>query len=249
MKTSFGNKIARKAQTLLLINEIRIFYGLLRYFFYHYALRYNKTYSSPEQEHLGVQTFDYNYKKIVSSIMKHERVRNLIYPVLAIGEVNRKLPFMKTLSIGPRSEGELLLISAFGFSWKNIHGLDLFSYSPRIDVADMHDMPYKDNTFDIIFSGWTLAYSDDQEKALKEMVRVLKPGGYISLGQGFDGSLGEKDGLPGSVGTTLPRKNTIKEIFGPIKDNIDHYYFQHDITPEMMKEGDRAIVAVLSIKK
>ncbi len=36
----------------------------------------------------------------------------------------------------------------------NIRGLDLFSCSPRIDVGDMHDMRYADNSFDVIFLGW-----------------------------------------------------------------------------------------------
>ena len=39
---------------------------------------------------------------------------------------------------------------------KNITALDLFSYTPKFDMGDMHKMPYNNNSFDIIISGWCL---------------------------------------------------------------------------------------------
>ena len=88
-----------------------------------------------------------------------------------------------------------------------------------------------------------MAYSDDQEKALKEMVRVLKPGGYVTFGQGFDTQKGKNHNLGGKI-----RKNYIKDIFKPIKQNIDTFYFTHDITDEMANNGERLIAAVFRIK-
>lgn len=40
-------------------------------------------------------------------------------------------------------------------------------------------LPFSDNTFDLVFSSSVLEHIDDKEKALKEMVRVTKPGGSV----------------------------------------------------------------------
>ena len=32
--------------------------------------------------------------------------------------------------------------------WRNISALDLFSYTPKITLGDMHKIPFNDNTFD-----------------------------------------------------------------------------------------------------
>ena len=67
----------------------------------------------------------------------------------------------------------------------NIYAIDLYSDSPQIQVGDMHYLPYEDGYFEIVFSGGVLGYSDDPDRALHEIVRVLKPGGYIALAMGY----------------------------------------------------------------
>jgi SAM-dependent methyltransferase len=60
---------------------------------------------------------------------------------------------------------------------------DLFtklSYFDRI-FSDMHDMPFKDNGFDIIFGAAVMHHTNDLAKAFKEIHRVLKPGGNFVL--------------------------------------------------------------------
>ena len=46
----------------------------------------------------------------------------------------------------------------------------------------MHQLDYDDNSFDLIVSGWTLRYSNNVYKALSEILRVIKPGGLVSIG-------------------------------------------------------------------
>ena len=89
---------------------------------------------------------------------------------------------MSVLSIGPRTEMELLSLVAQGFDPDKIRGLDLISYSPWIDLGNMHYMPYKDNAFDVVISGWVLGYSDNPELACQEMLRVSKDEGIIAIG-------------------------------------------------------------------
>lgn len=83
------------------------------------------------------------------------------------------------LVVGPRYEPELLLAQGMGWDPEGMRGLDTFSYSPFIDVGDMHALPYADDAFSGLVCGWTLSYSSRPEQAVAEMQRVVKPGGYL----------------------------------------------------------------------
>ncbi len=53
---------------------------------------------------------------------------------------------------------------------------DLFS--PIADVkADICDLPFQDNSFDMVFANHVLEHIEDDNKAMHELFRVLKPGG------------------------------------------------------------------------
>jgi len=49
----------------------------------------------------------------------------------------------------------------------------------KFEVANALEIPYPDNTFDVVISQAFFILIDEKEKALKEIVRVLKPGGYF----------------------------------------------------------------------
>ena len=46
-------------------------------------------------------------------------------------------------------------------------------------IANAEELPFKDNTFDSVVITLTLCAIENQEKALKEVYRVLKPGGKL----------------------------------------------------------------------
>ena len=51
-------------------------------------------------------------------------------------------------------------------------------YSPIADVkADICNLPFQNNTYDIIFCNHVLEHIEDDKKAMSELYRVLKPGG------------------------------------------------------------------------
>jgi ubiquinone/menaquinone biosynthesis C-methylase UbiE len=56
--------------------------------------------------------------------------------------------------------------------------------SSRIEFCqlDAESLPFKDNSFDIVMTGMAFGILPDQKKAIKEMFRVLRPGGFVSLG-------------------------------------------------------------------
>lgn len=48
------------------------------------------------------------------------------------------------------------------------------------DVADVHDLPYDDATFDVVHAHQVLQHVGDPVQALREMARVTRPGGIVA---------------------------------------------------------------------
>ncbi|TXK49868.1 methyltransferase domain-containing protein [Pontibacter qinzhouensis] len=71
-------------------------------------------------------------------------------------------------------------LAAFIKKKKNIAYRSADLYMPevddKVDLTDMHI--YKDNTFDIFVCSHVLEHVPDDKKAMKELYRVLKPGGW-----------------------------------------------------------------------
>jgi SAM-dependent methyltransferase len=86
----------------------------------------------------------------------------------------------KVLIVGPRTEDDIFWARSLGLL--NTTGLDLFSYSPYIDVGDIHQTDYSDHSFDAIILGWIVRYSQVPEKIIEECKRIIKPGGFLSIG-------------------------------------------------------------------
>lgn len=52
----------------------------------------------------------------------------------------------------------------------------------RFATADMRNIPFKKNTFDFIYTMGTIEHIHEQDQAIKEIKRVLKPGGIAIIG-------------------------------------------------------------------
>ena len=62
---------------------------------------------------------------------------------------------------------------------KNIDYTTTDLLSPIADVkADICDLPFEDNSYDIILCNHVLEHIPDDTKAMQELYRVMKPGGY-----------------------------------------------------------------------
>ncbi len=62
---------------------------------------------------------------------------------------------------------------------KNLEYITADLYSPIVDVkADILDLPFADNSFDVIFCNHVLEHIIDDKKAMQELYRVLKPKGF-----------------------------------------------------------------------
>jgi SAM-dependent methyltransferase len=138
----------------------------------------------------------------------------------------------RILSVGPRSEGELLSLAAHGFSWRQVEGLDLISYSPRVRLGDMHHAPYQDHSFDGVVLGWVLAYSEAPAEAAREMVRIVRPGGVIAVGVEYNPLTQEE--IVASTGYMPGAKERIEsceQILAYFGDAVGHVYYNHVVAP------------------
>lgn len=50
-------------------------------------------------------------------------------------------------------------------------------------VADAQNLPFDDNSFDVVITESVTAFPEDKQKAVNEYVRVTKPGGYVGLNE------------------------------------------------------------------
>ena len=105
------------------------------------------------------------------------RMSLLLYPLTAL---LRNSKDAKVLIVGPRTEDDIYWARALGI--KNVRGLDLFSYSPWIDIGDIHRTDYQDQEFDAVILGWVISYSSEPNVLVEECKRIIKGGGYLGFG-------------------------------------------------------------------
>jgi SAM-dependent methyltransferase len=169
-------------------------------------------------------------------------MKRLLAPLLAIETLG---PASQFLVVGPRTESDLLLLASLGFSLSRIRGLDLISYSPLIDLGDMHSMPYADSSFDVVICGWTLSYSNEPERAAQEMVRVCRPNGLIAVAVEYCDTPGEL--VSGGVPYVLevkgrPRINSVRQLRELFSPAVETVYLEHD-APARRSHGPHGLVA------
>lgn len=81
---------------------------------------------------------------------------------------------LKTLHIAP----EQCFLSLFK-KQQNLEYITADLESPIADVkADICNLPFEDNSFDVIFCNHVLEHIPDDKKAMQELFRVLKKGGF-----------------------------------------------------------------------
>ncbi|MEX0501984.1 class I SAM-dependent methyltransferase [Alphaproteobacteria bacterium LSUCC0719] len=177
------------------------------------------------------------------------RAELLLNPLTAIDYVKKHANQSKVLSIGTRSESELFSIYAAGFNPDKVESIDLISYSPLIKSGDMHALPVEDNQFDVIIAGWVLAYSNNNELAASEIIRVAKPDSFVAIGCAY--SPPDREDRP-VTGTNLnpTRFSSVEDITDLFKGHIGQIYFYG--APDLIGDkstGPKQITVVFQLKK
>jgi SAM-dependent methyltransferase len=111
----------------------------------------------------------------------------------------------------------------------------------KFEQADAENLPYTDNSFDVVMSTFGVMFTPDQDKAAAEMARACKSGGRIGLANwtptSFIGELFKLLGkyLPPASGVKSPAlwgtEARLREIFGERLNSIaierKHFTFRY----------------------
>ena len=221
-----GRHLRDFPRQLLTIDLVRFFICLPRYFLFYHLLRRRK-FAADITSGVSRNTIMHNMRG--TGELSAPRSHQLLRPIVTIDSVRRNIRSQKILTIGPRVEGEIYNIIGYGFRGRNVTALDLFSYSPLIDVGNMHAMDYPDAAFDVLISGWVLTYSEDMAGCAREMLRVVKPGGVIAIGNTYSpiDQSGITNILGYQIGVAEPASNlaAFERLFGVTPEDC---YFRYD---------------------
>lgn len=240
---SFTSKIRSLGLQSLRVDAVREHVARAR-FIYYGKLRRKLTALDSESEGVAPNTIFHNKRGL--SDLAVNRSHMLVRPLSVIESLG---PNSDILTIGPRTEGELLNLFAHGFSPAHVRGLDLISYSPWIDLGNMHHLPYPDNSWDAVVLGWVLAYSTNQKLVADEIVRVVRPHGVVAIGVEYnpksDMEIQEAVGYQVGAQRRLTRTDHILELFG---SRVEYVYFRHDVMPSRLDQVG-SVCVVFSVDK
>jgi SAM-dependent methyltransferase len=173
-------------------------------------------------------------------LFNRARTEKLMNVLRSIGSISRD---SKVLVIGPRNEAEILLLSLYGFRLRNITGVDLLSYSPRIERMDMHEMRFADNSFDVVYTLYTLPYAYDLPRACAEIVRVVTPGGIVAVGFQHTAESPKRLRAPGSE-----LRGGLEELLQLFEPHVDHVYWQ-ELDPTGASRDDYRATTIFRVRK
>jgi SAM-dependent methyltransferase len=83
------------------------------------------------------------------------------------------------LCVGCRNGLELDRFRSRGFD--DVVGIDLFSQRPDILVMDMHDLTFRDDSFDVVYASHALEHSYDVQRVVREIARVARDGAVVGV--------------------------------------------------------------------
>ena len=182
-----------------------------------FTLTHGLSAHQPEDRHSAQFVVPYNRARI--GAVDRDRTERLMNVLRSIQGLDRAS--MRVLSLGPRNEAEILLLSLYGFDRRQITGVDLFSYSPLIRPMDMQHLDFRDDTFDLVYAAYTITYADKVETVCDEIMRVVRDGGLIALSfQHFTGgrlNFGRN-----------PLNGGLNELFELFAGHVGHVYWREE---------------------
>jgi ubiquinone/menaquinone biosynthesis C-methylase UbiE len=150
-------------------------------------------------------------------------------------------------------------IAAARRAWGNTVGADFVpallergrerAAAERLEIefveADAQDLPFEDASFDVALSIFGAMFAPDQEKTAAELLRVVKPGGRIGMGNWTpEGSVGKMFGTiakhaPPPPGLNSPllwgTEDRLRELFG---DGVSELRIERRISRQGFRSAD-----------
>ncbi len=86
---------------------------------------------------------------------------------------------LSVLCIGCRSTQELESFDNLGFGI--VKGIDIYSIHERIELMDMHELKFPNNSFNCIYMADVIEHSYDINKVISEVIRVSKTNALLCI--------------------------------------------------------------------
>ncbi len=231
----FNNMVATLQKNLnkfLIIDDIRTIIAQTRISYFRHQQMTVSVVDDYDKDSVAELTIEHNLSGLAD--IAAPRSHFLLRPLISINEVMHSTYNGDLfLTVGPRSEGEILNMIGYGIPIDRIKALDLISCSPWIEKGDMHDMPYKDDEFSVILLGFVLGYSINPKKLVSEIRRVAKPGCIVAIGNEFNPKTNEELRVEAGYSSwKVFRYNTADDIINLFEDIIDKVLFQTEPAPQ-----------------
>ena len=107
----------------------------------------------------------------------HHVILRTLLGLIADGRLTRD---DRVLVLGPRYVDEIRFFREI-LNLKNTVGLDLRSEGDYLVEGDMHQMPFPDNTFKLVFGANVVEYAYNYRQVVREIARVTQRPGYVSI--------------------------------------------------------------------
>lgn len=117
----------------------------------------------------------YALEPYISDFAKFESAGGV--KVLEIG-VGMGADYLEWLKAGARATGVDLSATSIE---KARRRCELAGYQPDLRVADAENLPFPDNSFDVVYSYGVMHHSPDTAQCVREALRVLKTGGQARI--------------------------------------------------------------------
>jgi ubiquinone/menaquinone biosynthesis C-methylase UbiE len=188
-------------------------------------------------------------------------VANLVYfPSEQLAETLEIVPGERVLDVACGSGNAA--IAAARRSWGNVVGADYVpallergrerAAAEGLEIefveADAQNLPFEDASFDVVTSVYGAMFAPDQQKAADELLRVVKPGGRIGMGNWVpDGSVGTmfktiSKHAPPPPGVPSPllwgTEDHVRELFG---ERISELRTQRRVSRQPFRSPDHYI--------
>ena len=120
----------------------------------------------------------------------HGQHARTLYPVLLSKLAH--IPFQRALDLGCGT-GEMMKMLLQSDDQRELYGIDLsekmlsvaeskLSGKVRLVLGDSEHLPFADNFFDVVYCNDSFHHYPDPENVIREVQRVLKPGGTFLIG-------------------------------------------------------------------
>lgn len=146
------------------------------------------------------------------------------------GKTNFFTSNLKVLHIAP----EFCFLKRFA-GMKNIEYISADLESPWAKVKmDVRNIPFDDNTFDVVICNHLLEHIDDETKALKEIYRIMKPGswGIMQVPLNYQRQITYED-------ASIVSEKEREKAFGQ-RDHVREYGLDY---PEHLRKGGFTVIA------